>query len=304
MFGRTRKEISIHYSIQDGLWPVEVDKGQMEQVLLNLYVNAWQAMPEGGDLYLSVENAELDEMSVSPYDIKSGEFVKVTVRDTGIGMDETTKAHIFEPFFTTKERGRGTGLGLASAYGIIKNHGGFISVESKTNRGTSFIIYLPASDKEVEDEYRPEDEVQKGNETVLLIDDEEMILDIGSKMLETLGYKVMTAAGGKLGVKIYEQNCGKIDLVILDMIMPGFSGAVTFESLRRIDPSVRVLLSSGYSMEGQAKEIMQNGCRGFIQKPFSMTELSRKIRRTLHKKSVGRDTLIRWDSDTTGPVSK
>jgi two-component system, cell cycle sensor histidine kinase and response regulator CckA len=304
MFGRTRKEISIHYSIQDGLWPVEVDKGQMEQVLLNLYVNAWQAMPEGGDLYLSVENAELDEMSLSPYDIKPGEFVKVTVRDTGIGMDETTKAHIFEPFFTTKERGRGTGLGLASAYGIIKNHGGFISVESKTNRGTSFIIYLPASDKEVEDEYRPEDEVQKGNETVLLIDDEEMILDIGSKMLETLGYKVMTAAGGKLGVKIYEQNCGKIDLVILDMIMPGFSGAVTFESLRRIDPSVRVLLSSGYSIEGQAKEIMQDGCRGFIQKPFSMTELSRKIRRTLHKKSVGRDTLMRRDSDTTGPVSK
>jgi nitrogen-specific signal transduction histidine kinase/CheY-like chemotaxis protein len=304
MFGRTRKEISIHYSIQDGLWPVEVDKGQMEQVLLNLYVNAWQAMPEGGDLYLSVENAELDEMSVSPYDIKPGEFVKVTVRDTGIGMDETTKAHIFEPFFTTKERGRGTGLGLASAYGIIKNHGGFISVESKTNRGTSFIIYLPASDKEVEDEYRPEDEVQKGNETVLLIDDEEMILDIGSKMLEKLGYKVMTAAGGKLGVKIYEQNCGKIDLVILDMIMPGFSGAVTFESLRRIDPSVRVLLSSGYSIEGQAKEIMQDGCRGFIQKPFSMTELSRKIRRTLHKKSVGRDTLMRRDSDTTGPVSK
>ena len=161
MFGRTRKEISIHNRIQDGLWPVEVDKGQMEQVLLNLYVNAWQAMSGGGDLYLSVENVELDEMSVSPYGIKPGEFVKLTVTDTGIGMDETTKAHIFEPFFTTKEQGHGTGLGLASVYGIIKNHGGYISVESKVNQGTSFIIYLPASDKRVEDEYRSEDESRR-----------------------------------------------------------------------------------------------------------------------------------------------
>jgi CheY-like chemotaxis protein len=298
MFGRTRKEISIHHGIQDGLWPVEVDKGQMEQVLLNLYVNAWQAMPEGGDLYISLENVELDEMSVSPYGIKPGEFVKLIVMDTGIGMDEATMARIFEPFFTTKEKGHGTGLGLASVYGIIKNHGGLICVESKEKLGTSFIICLPASHKCVEDEYSSEDDVQKGHETVLLIDDEEMILDVGSEMLEALGYKVMTAAGGKLGLKIYEQNRDKIDLVILDMIMPEFGGADTFEALRRIDPSVRVLLSSGYSVEGQAKEIIQNGCKGFIQKPFSMTELSRKIRRTLNKNYVGRDTLIPADSET------
>ena len=304
MFGRTRKEISIHQSIPGGLWPVEVDKGQMEQVLLNLYVNAWQAMPGGGDLYLSVENVELEEMSVRPYGIKPGEFVKVTVRDTGMGIDEATKAHIFEPFFTTKEKGHGTGLGLASAYGIIKNHGGYICVQSKENQGTSFIIYLPASDKSVEDEYRSEDEVQKGHETVLLIDDEEMILDVGSMMLEALGYKVITAAGGKLGLKIYEQNRDKIDLVILDMIMPEFGGAATFEALRRIDPSVSVLLSSGYSVEGQAKEIIQNGCKGFIQKPFSMTELSRKIKKTLSKKNVGRDTLIPTDSKTIRQESK
>jgi two-component system, cell cycle sensor histidine kinase and response regulator CckA len=270
----------------------------MEQVLLNLYVNAWQAMPEGGNLYLSVENVELDEMTVSSYDIKPGKFVKVTVTDTGIGMDEATKAHIFEPFFTTKERGHGTGLGLASAYGIIKNHGGYICVESKENFGSSFVICLPASDKSVEDEYRSEDEVQKGHEAVLLIDDEEMILDVGSKMLESLGYKVMTAAGGKLGLKIYEQNRDKIDLVILDMIMPDLGGAATFEALRMVDPSVRVLLSSGYSVEGQAKEIIQNGCRGFIQKPFSMTELSRKIRRTLDKKDVDRDALTPAHSET------
>jgi PAS domain S-box-containing protein len=304
MFGRTRKEISIHHGIQDGLWPVEVDKGQMEQVLLNLYVNAWQAMPGGGDLYLSVENVELDELSVSPYGIKPGEFVKLKVTDTGIGMDEATKARIFEPFFTTKEQGHGTGLGLASVYGIIKNHGGYICVESKEKLGTTFIIYLPASGKRVEDEYRSEDAVQKGHETVLLIDDEEMILDVGSEMLEALGYKVMTAAGGKLGLKIYEQNRDKIDLVILDMIMPEFGGADTFEALRRIDPSIRVLLSSGYSVEGQAKEIIQNGCKGFIQKPFSMTELSGKIRITLDKKHVGRDTRMPADSEARSQTSK
>jgi two-component system cell cycle sensor histidine kinase/response regulator CckA len=291
MFGRTKKEILIHYNIHDNLLPVEVDRGQMEQVLINMYVNAWQAMPGGGDLYLSVENVSLDKMDVSPYNIKPGEFVKVTITDTGIGMDEPTKAHIFEPFFTTKERGHGTGLGLASAYGIIKNHGGFIHVESGIKQGTSFMIYLPASDREIEDEYSMDDRVQEGNETVLLIDDEEMILDVGSKMLEGLGYNVMTAAGGKQGLEMYEQNRDTIALVILDMIMPDLSGGDTFEELRRIDPTVRVLLSSGYSIEGQAKDIMQNGCNSFIQKPFSMAELSRKIRRILNWKDPASDTL-------------
>ena len=139
---------------------------------------------------------------------------------------------------------------------------------------------------------------------MLLIDDEEMILDVGSEMLEALGYKVMTAAGGKLGLDIYEQNREKIDLVILDMIMPEFGGADTFEALRRINPSVRVLLSSGYSVEGQAKEIIQNGCKGFIQKPFSMTELSRKLRSTLNRKYVGRDTHIPADSETRSQENK
>ena len=281
LFGQTKKEIRIHRKIHEGLLTVEVDRGQMEQVLLNLYVNAWQAMPGGGDLYLSVEDAELDEMDVNPYDIKAGQFVKVTITDTGIGMDEATKTRIFEPFFTTKERSHGTGLGLASAYGIIKNHGGFIQVESEEGRGTSFMIYLPASNKEVEYDYRSEDEFQKGQETVLLIDDEAMILDIGSKMLDSLGYKVITANSGRQGIKSYGQNRDKIDLVILDMIMPDYGGKETFEALHRLDPSVRVLLSSGYSLDGQAKETMQSGCKGFIQKPFTMAELSQKIRRIL-----------------------
>jgi len=281
MFGRTKKEIRIHHKVAEGLWSVEVDRGQMEQVLLNLFVNAWQAMPGGGDMYLSVENVNLDEVDVSPYDINPGRFVKVTVTDTGIGMDESIKSRIFEPFFTTKERGRGTGLGLASVYGIIKHHGGFIHVESEKDFGTSFMIYLPASEKYVQEDLGTKDEIMKGQEAVLLIDDEEMILDVGSKMLESLGYKVMTAPGGRQGLLIYEQNKDRIDLVVLDIIMPDFGGKETFDTLCRINPAVRVLLSSGYSLDGQAKEIMQSGCKGFIQKPFSMAELSKKIREIL-----------------------
>lgn len=282
MFGRTKKEIHIHYKIQNGLWSAEVDRGQMEQVLLNLFVNAWQAMPGGGNLCLSAENVELDTIDVSPYNLMPGKYVKVTVTDTGVGMSESVKSRIFEPFFTTKERDRGTGLGLASVYGIIKNHEGFINVESQEGHGASFMFYLPASGKEPDgDENSTWDDVRMGSETILLIDDEVMILDIGSRMLEGLNYKVMTAVGGEQGLQIYNKHQDRIDLVILDMIMPDLSGKETFHALRRINPSVRVLLSSGYSLDDQAREIIQNGCKGFIQKPFTMVELSKKIRKSL-----------------------
>jgi len=303
MFGRTRKEISMHYNIPDCVWPVEVDKGQMEQVLLNLFVNAWQAMPDGGELHLSVENVELDGKGANLHNMKPGEYVKVTVRDTGIGMDETTLAHIFEPFFTTKEKGHGTGLGLASAYGIIRHHGGYIRVESMVSKGSTFIIHLPASDKRVEDDLKTEESIQMGHETILLIDDEEMILDVGSKMLESLGYRVMTAAGGMKGLELFTHNRDEIDLVILDMIMPGMGGAATFEELRKVDQDVRVLLSSGYSAEGQAKGIIRSGCMGFIQKPFSLTALSRKIRATVKKNQIPGAVPMPGDAEAcAGPV--
>ena len=284
MFGRTKKEIRIHHKVAQDLYAVDVDRGQMEQVMLNLFVNAWQAMPGGGDLFLSVENINLDKIEVSPYDIMPGRFVKVTVTDTGIGMEDSVKERIFEPFFTTKERGRGNGLGLASVYGIIKNHGGFIDVESEKDLGTSFMIYLPASDKDVPGEHKTNGEIKKGYETVLIIDDEEMILDIGSKMLEGLGYEVLAAPGGRQGLQIYEQARDKIELVILDMIMPDFGGKETFDTLCRVNPNVKVLLSSGYSLDGQAKDIMKSGCKGFIQKPFSMAEFSKKIRDILDQR--------------------
>jgi CheY-like chemotaxis protein len=284
MFGRTKKEIRIHHKASEGLWTVEIDRGQMEQVLLNLFVNAWQAMPGGGDLYLSAENTELAEEDLIPYHLKKGRFVKLTVTDTGIGMDEATRERIFEPFFSTKERGRGTGLGLASVYGIVKNHGGFIVVESEIDIGTSFTIFLPASDKQVEEDGLRDSRIHKGRETVLLIDDEEMILEVGARMLEGLGYQVITAAGGRQGLKVYEQNRDSIDLVILDVIMPDLGGKETFDAIRRQNPSVKVLLSSGYSLDGQAKEILESGCKGFIQKPFSMADLSRKMREILEGK--------------------
>jgi CheY-like chemotaxis protein len=271
----------MHTKVGDDLWAVEVDRGQMEQVMLNLFVNAWQAMPGGGDMYLSVENVALGREEVSPYGIDPGRFVKITVTDTGVGMEEATKERIFEPFFSTKQRGRGTGLGLASVYGIIKNHGGFISVESETAVGTSFMVHLPASNKRVEYARQVTEAIQPGKETVLLIDDEEMILDIGTQMLQGLGYKVLTATGGNQGVEIYHRNKGDIDLVILDMIMPDLGGRDTFAALCRSESNVNVLLSSGYSIDGQAAEILAQGCRGFIQKPFTMAELSKKIRQVL-----------------------
>ena len=283
MFGRTKKEIKIHAKYQKNIWAAEVDRGQIEQVLLNLYVNAWQAMPGGGELYLQTENVTLDESYSNSYEIKPGRYVKISVTDTGMGMDEATKERIFEPFFTTKQMGRGMGLGLASAYGIVKNHEGILNVYSERGKGTTFNICLPACEKEIIDEKKPIEEFIRGTETVLLVDDEDIIVDIGKKNLEKLGHKVITARNGKEAVELYKKNQGNIDIVVLDMIMPEMGGGETYDKLREIDPDVKVILSSGYSLEGQASEILKRGCDGFIQKPFRMKQLSRKINEVLEK---------------------
>jgi two-component system cell cycle sensor histidine kinase/response regulator CckA len=280
MFGRTKKEIRIYSDLQTDIWTVEVDRGQIEQALLNLYVNAWQAMPQGGDLYLKTENVILDAdfINKKPYKVEAGNHIKITVTDTGSGIDKDTQERIFEPFFTTKEMGRGTGLGLASVYGIIKSHGGYINVYSEAEIGTTFTVYLPASGKKVPQEKRePIATVSKGSGTILLIDDEEMIIKVGAELLEELGYKVLGARSGQGAIKLYKKNADKIDLVIMDMIMPGMGGGETFDRLKKINPDIKVLLSSGYSINGQASEILERGCDGFIQKPFNLNQLSEKI---------------------------
>ncbi|MDQ1351556.1 MAG: Response regulator [Acidobacteriota bacterium] len=286
MFNRTRKEITIYGKYEPHLWAVDADRGQIEQVLLNLLVNAWQAMPDGGNIYLQTENVTLAENVVKPYDLKPGNYVKISITDTGVGMDEATRVRVFEPFFTTKELGRGTGLGLASVYGIITNHAGIIEVHSEKGAGTTFTIYLPASQKEIVMEKKaPETVYLKGREAILLVDDEELVAEVGEKLLKRLGYTVLVARNGADGLEIYKKYIDRIALVILDMIMPGMGGKETFERLKEIDPGVKVLLSSGYSMDGQAAEILKSGCKGFIQKPFAMMELSQKIRSLLDSKN-------------------
>jgi PAS domain S-box-containing protein len=283
MFGRTRKEITLQGKYNKDLWTVEVDQGQMRQVLMNLYVNAWQAMPGGGDIYVQTENVTVDEGYVKPYVVIPGRYVKISVTDTGVGMDEATREKIFDPFFTTQEMGTGTGLGLASVYGIVKNHGGFINVYSEKGEGTTFNIYLPVSEKEVLEEKKPTGEVVKGEGTILFVDDEEMITDVGELLLEKLGYHVLTAKSGQEALDVYGKNMDDIDLVILDMIMPGMGGGETYDRLKEIKPDIKVLLSSGYSINGQAQEIMDRGCNAFIQKPFSLKEISQIIREHLDK---------------------
>ena len=284
MFGRTKKEIIINGKYEENLWSVEIDRGQIGQVLLNLYINAWQAMPGGGNLYLETENVTIEENYVKSFSIEPGRYVKISVTDTGVGMDKATQKKIFDPFFTTKEMGRGTGLGLASSYGIVKNHGGFINVYSEKGHGTTFNIYLPASAKEIIEEKQPSGDILRGSETVLLVDDEDMIIEIAGELFKELGYKVLIARGGKEAIEIYEKNKEQIDIVILDMIMPDMSGSVTYDRMKEIDPDIKVLLASGYSINGQATEILNRGCNGFIQKPFKVKKLSQKLREILDEK--------------------
>ena len=283
MFGRTKKEIKIHRKYQKDIWTVKVDQAQIEQVLSNLYANALKAMPGGGELYLQTENITLDKNYVKPFTVEPGRYVKISITDTGVGMDEETQKRIFEPFFSTKEMGTGTGLGLASVYGIIKNHGGIINVYSEKGEGTTFNIYLPTSEMGIIKEEATE-ELIKGTETILLVDDEDMIIDVGQGMLKALGYKVLVARGGKEAIELYRANREKIDMVILDMIMSGVGGGKAYDRMKKINPDIKVLLSSGYSINGQAEEILDRGCDGFIQKPFNMRQFSQKIREILDKK--------------------
>jgi two-component system, cell cycle sensor histidine kinase and response regulator CckA len=278
MFGRTKKEIIIHPKYRDDLWTVEVDRGQIEQVWMNLLVNAWQAMPDGGDMFIETENEIFDDTVSKSRDVAPGKYIKLSLTDTGTGMEKEIQERIFDPFFTTKEKGRGTGMGLASAYGIIKNHNGIINVSSEKGKGSTFAIYLPASEKDVPTENKKNSDLQKGKETVLIVDDEAVVLDVSEKSLKVLGYDVLTAGSGHGALEVFNNNVEKISLVILDMVMPDMDGGEVFDRIREMKPEIKVLLSSGYSINGKAAEIMNRGCDGFIQKPFDILRLSKKLR--------------------------
>ena len=283
-FAMTCKEIRVHIELAENLVGIMVDQGQIEQVLMNMYVNAKDAMPRGGDLFLKTMKVSHEDMSDKPYKPKPGYYVLVTVTDTGVGMNKETIERIFDPFFTTKEVNKGTGLGLASVYGIIKGHGGFIDVYSEEGHGTTFKIYLPAVEEETIEEKDLPERLSNGTETVLLADDEDEIIDVSQAVLKKLGYEILIARGGKEAIKVYRKNRKKIDIVILDMIMPDMGGGDVYDRLKEINPKIRVLLSSGYSIDGQASEILARGCNGFIQKPFNLKQLSRKIGEVLDRK--------------------
>lgn len=278
MFGRTRKEIQIHTEVKHSNIVVEVDRSQIEQVLMNLLVNAWQAMPNGGDLYLEISSINVDEVSNGVHNLYPGRYGKISVTDTGTGMDEATLDKIFNPFFTTKEKSRGTGLGLASVYGIINNHMGGITVKSQVGKGTTFNVYLPISKKDFLQGEIVADKTIQGSETILMVDDEKMIIEVGEAMLEKLGYNVITSGSGQEAIEMLTERGEAIDLVILDMIMPGMDGGETFDRIREIQPEIPVIISSGYTINGQATDILQRGCNGFIQKPYDLAALSKKIR--------------------------
>lgn len=286
LFSKTKKEISHTLNISEDLWLVDVDRSQLDQVFLNIFINAAHAMPTGGVISITSENIVFTEEDMEIYERPKGNYTKLSITDTGIGIPKENINRIFDPFFTTKEVGSGTGLGLASAYGIIKNHGGLLTVDSKVDIGSTFNIYLPASATQILGyQYNnKKEEVIKGNgELILLVDDEDFVRSSAEMMIKHLNYNVISAPDGETAINVFGTHAGKLKLVILDIIMPSMGGGEVFDNIRKIKPSIPVLLSSGYSINGKAQAIIDRGCEGFIQKPFRLADLSEKISELLKK---------------------
>jgi len=277
------KDIVVTAQFADDLWTIEGDSNQLHQTLLNICLNARDAMPNGGALMLTTQNLEIETQTAAQhFNVAPGKYVHIVITDTGVGMEAATQARIFEPFFSTKERGKGTGLGLAMVYGIIRNHGGRIYVDSAIGKGSAFHIYLPATQPAaVITKPDPHLEAPLGHETILLVDDERVILDVASRILKRLGYGVLLAREGQEALRVFAERRRDIALVILDMVMPRLNGREVFRRLKEIDPQVRVLLSSGYSAEGDAQAILSEGVIGFVQKPYLVNDLAQAVKRAL-----------------------
>jgi two-component system cell cycle sensor histidine kinase/response regulator CckA len=260
------------------------DPGQIEQVILNLALNARDAMPSGGDLTISAGTVELADTSHMPEpDIEPGRYAVLTVTDTGSGIAAGDRDRIFEPFFTTKGQGRGTGMGLAMVYGTVKNHGGFIEVDSRPGEGATFRVYLPQDRCDADQEHSPvADRLERpGSGRILVVDDEDLVRDVARSMLEVCGYEVVAVSNGLEAVDYYRDHGDGIDLVLIDMVMPEMSGRECFRALRGMNPNVRAVLSTGYGADGEAREVVQEGMAGLVLKPFSKAALSATIREAL-----------------------
>ncbi len=257
------------------------DPTQLQNAILNLALNARDAMPRGGDLIFSTDVVQVDKSykKNSAFKVTEGSYIQICVTDTGTGMDKKTQKHAFEPFYTTKEQGKGTGMGLAAVYGTVKNHNGFVNIYSEPGKGSTFKVYLPlaeseTSHSEVKGISAP---AKTGAGHILLVEDDEMLRDAATAMIEALGYEVTVCADGKDAVTFYKKSWEKVDLVLLDMVMPVMDGRDTFIAMRKINPEIVALLSSGYSLNGEAKSILEEGVKGFIQKPYRKSELAEKI---------------------------
>ncbi len=278
------KMISLELHIEPSIWTIVGDPVQIELILLNLANNAVDAMPEGGRLTIETGNSELDEGFVRTHPgAAAGRHVCLTVSDTGCGMDETTLKHIFDPFFTTKEVGKGTGLGLPSVYGIVQAHDGYIQCYSEPGIGTAFKVYLPVEDQcgAVTANPLAETRIRGGGETILVVDDEEHIRELTQEVLESLGYMIKTAATGEEALEICKDNRKAVDLILLDLNMPGMGGCKCLEKLLRHDPQAKIVITSGYTAKGHCQDVIASGAKGFISKPFGLGELSAVVRNVL-----------------------
>ncbi len=277
------KMIEIELHLAADLKTIRADSGEMEQILLNLAVNARDAMPTGGRLIIETRDEYLDEEDCRMHlDAKPGEYVVLIVSDTGCGMSKDVMDHIFEPFYTTKKVGDGTGLGLAMVYGIVKGHGGHITCYSEPGAGTTLKIYFPTLETEETPDLTTTQQIPAfGTETILVVDDEELIRDLARRILSKTGYTVLAAGSGEEALEIYRNKKDEIALVILDLIMAGMGGRQCLDKLLEIDPKTKILVASGYSASGPAKEAVEAGARGFVDKPFQMRHLLRTVREIL-----------------------
>jgi len=272
------KQIVIQQRLKANPFVIIGDPTQLQTALLNIALNARDAMPDGGQIIFETNVVVLDEdyCEKQPYKIVPGRYIQICITDSGAGMDEEMLTHIFEPFFTTKEQGHGTGMGLAAVYGTIKNHHGAINVYSEPGHGTTFKMYLPLAQSAADKADAAQAPIQ-GVSRVLVVDDEAVVRDLAVRMLSHLGYEVAVCRDGPEAVEYYRESWQQIDLVILDMIMPGMAGRDVFIAMREINPDIKALLSSGYGINGEVQHILDEGAFGFLQKPFQLGQLSRKV---------------------------